>query len=452
MKSTMKSNNHSDKELIDAANTIFLAGVERVNPRQLICEKIELVGEMLNVLNSKEIIFSINISKFKKIKILGLGKASVSMGLGILDIFPDVCEGLLVTKDLSENIFKNHIKVILGSHPIPDEKSLEAGRLVLDFCTNCSDSDLVIGLISGGASALVEIPVDGVSLSDLIKTTEILLKSGANIQEINSIRKHLSQLKGGKLAAALGPATSLNLILSDVVGNDLSVIASGPTVLNDSTYKDAWSVVEKYDMTQCLPKNVIDYLRKGLAEKIGEPVLSDTHNFIIGSNLDALVAAQSKAVALGFETLIISSEIEGEANSIAAFFVKQLTNSKWNGEGKPKCIIAGGESTVKVKGSGKGGRNQEMALSFLDELIHKDMPLNPFVFLSAATDGGDGPTEVAGAYVTKDLLQKVRDLKLNSHEYLSNNDSYHFFQAINGAFYTGATGTNVCDIQILICT
>ena len=437
------------------AEAIFKAALERVNSRHLLEHVLSLQGEILTVKTETEEL-KINLSQFQKIKIIGFGKAAAQMALGLSTILGSrVFEGVIVIKDSTTADLPAGVEVLISSHPVPDEKSEYAGRRLLEFCQSCKTQELVFGVISGGASALVEVPVEGLSLDDLSKVTEVFLACGASIHEINCVRKHLSKIKGGRLVREIFPAASVNFILSDVVGDDLSVIGSGPTVADKTTFADAWKLVEKYKLHKKLPLNVLTHLKNKMDEtpKPGEPCFSGTRNILVGTNRQALMAARKKAQELGYETLILSHEIQGEASTVAHKFYsfsKELENNPRMK--RPACILAGGETTVTLNGNGKGkgGRNQEMALAYICCLEEAVQDSSEQLFLSASTDGSDGPTDATGAFASMKILESANMLSLDPDDYLDRNDSYHFFARAGGHFKTGPTETNVCDLQILL--
>ncbi len=398
------------KALHQVAEAIFRAGLERVNSRSIIRQTVFLMGHTLQLQTETEAL-EFDLRNYKKIKVFAVGKASARMAQGVAELLGDrVSEGLVIIKDGHFEKLPSNYLVVESSHPVPDERSVVAGRNLYEFCKSASADELVIGLISGGASALAALPIDGITLSEKQTKTKELLASGATIQEINTVRKSLSQIKGGKLAQILSPATSLNLILSDVVGDDLKTIASGLTVPEVGPN----------------PKNL--------------------YNILIGSNQQALTAASIEAKRQGYTPVILSSELIGEAKEVAQLFVKAARENKHK-----FCLLAGGETTVTIRGQGKGGRNQEMALSFLEAFSKTGLWKSQIAFLAASTDGSDGPTDAAGAFATKAVWEEAERKKLSAADYLANNDSYRYFEKANGLLKTGPTGTNVCDLQILLC-
>jgi hydroxypyruvate reductase/glycerate 2-kinase len=306
-----------------------------------------------------------------------------------------------------------------------------------------------------GGSALFVSPCEGVPLAEKQTITDLLLKSGADITELNSVRKHLSRVKGGRLAEIASPAEIISLMISDVIGDKLDVIASGPTAPDSSTYQDAMDVINKFDLADKAPERVIDVFRKGIegavpdTPKHDNPVFGNVQNIVIGSNKIAIDTAKKEAEALGFDTEIISTELTGDAGEAGKWLAKKALDKKGTKAQRhrgTKCLISGGETTVIVKGRGKGGRNTELALSFAMEIEGVD----GITFLSAGTDGTDGPTDAAGAVVDGHTVTRAKKLGLDPQGFLDNNDSYNFFKETDSLLITGPTGTNVMDIQIVI--
>jgi hydroxypyruvate reductase len=450
---------------IENLKKIIKSGIDRVNPYQMVIENVKVYDNNITI-DYENYHITLNLSKFNKIYILGAGKATAKIAKAIEELLGDkITEGIISVKyGHTEEL--NHIDIIESGHPLPDENSIKAGKNIVELAKKSDDKTLIINLISGGGSALLAYPLvyeDGnikLTLDDFQNTTQTLLDCGATIKEINSIRKHLSQVKGGRLAKLFYPATSLNFILSDVVGDRLDTIASGLTTHDDTTYQYAMRVINKYGIKEKLPENVVKILEAGLDGKIEEtPKENDkcfnkVNNILIGTNYLSLVSCSKLARKLGYNTLMLSSQITGEAKEIARFYAgiaKDVLKNKIPIE-KPACIISGGETTVTVTGNGKGGRNQEMALAFLSEIEDEPKSFNGVTFLSSSTDGNDGPTDASGAFASLDVLEKARQHELNINDYMKNNDSYNFFDKINYLFKTGPTNTNVCDIQLIVVT
>jgi hydroxypyruvate reductase len=445
--------------------SIFLEGVRRAYPYDIIKNSVSLKDNKLKInLEKYEIIE--NLEKYDKIYVIGAGKATATMAKAIEEILKNKIERGLISVKYGHTSDLKIIDYIEAGHPVPDENGFEAGKKILDIAKNADENSLVITLISGGGSALLTHPYvyEGedekinVRLEDIQDTTNRLLKCGAIINEINCLRKHLSAIKGGKLARALYPAKSINLILSDVVGDRLDTIASGPTSPDDTTFEEMERIIKKYEIRDNLPRNVLKILEKGLKKEVeetpkeGNRIFENTKNILIGTNYQSLLACKNKAKSLGYNTLILSSQVVGEAKEVAKVLSGIGKDAKKHDllKEKPLCIIAGGETTVTLTGDGKGGRNQEIALSYLSEIEKEPDSYENMYFLSASTDGNDGPTDAAGAYADLDLFKKSKEKDLSIDDYLKNNDSYHFFEKIDGLIKTGPTNTNVCDIHLIL--
>jgi glycerate 2-kinase len=428
--------------------SIFNAGLEAADPYRAVRDFIRRKGDILNVGDIR-----FDLRRIKKIIIVGGGKASTNMARAVESKLKDrISEGLINTTYGCAQPMEI-IKINECSHPIPDENGSRGVEKMVSLLKTAEEHDLVICLISGGGSSLMPAPVNGVSLEDKKRATELLLKCGATIEEINAVRKHLSSIKGGWLAKLAYPAKTIALIISDVVADRLDTIASGPTVPDQTTFQDAWEVTKKYTLKDKLPSSVVTYLQDGLNKKAPEtpkandPAFKRVHNFIVANNLKALQAAEKKARNLGYNTFLLSSCIQGEAREIAkvyAAIAKDIKNHHI--PLSPPCVImGGGETTVTIRGSGKGGRNQEMALSFAQEA----MDLKNILFISAGTDGIDGFTDAAGAYSDGKTFFKAKEKGLFIKDFLENNDSYNFFKKLNDLLVTGPTGTNVMDMHLL---
>jgi glycerate 2-kinase len=392
--------------------------------------------------------------QYKKLMVIGFGKASCPMAKPLEDqLFDLINSGIVITKykHCPSPYMLKKIRIFEAGHPIPDENGLRATEAIINLLKGVDKNSLLICLISGGGSALFVSPYEGITLNEKQKVTELLLKAGANISELNTVRKHISKVKGGRLAEIAYPAKIISLILSDVIGDRLDVIASGPTAPDKMKYNEALKVLEKYGLIALTPTSVLETLHKGAnglipeTPKEGYKAFRNVENIIIGSNRKALEAAKTKAENLGFQAEILSSEISGEARDVGRWLAKKAIEAKGKGQ-RAKCLISGGETTVTVKGNGLGGRNMELALSFAMEIEGID----GITLLSAGTDGTDGPTDAAGAIVDGETVKKVKAVGLNPEEYLKNNDSYNFFKKFDGLFVTGPTGTNVMDIQIMV--
>jgi glycerate-2-kinase len=371
-----------------------------------------------------------------------------------------ISDGLIVVKNKTpDSQGLKRIRQAEASHPTPDERGVAAAHEILALAGAASEQTLVVCLLSGGGSALLVAPVEGVSLRDKQATTELLLRSGASIAEVNAVRKHLSAVKGGRLAQRCHPAAVLTLIMSDVIGDRIDVIASGPTAPDNSTFADAWAVVRKYGLQEILPHPVAGLIQRGLAGlmpetlRAGDPCLSNTANVIVAGLSKALGQAQRRAMELGLQAEIVTSELQGEASDAAARLARAAQAEREAlPQGARRCLLFGGETVVTVRGRGKGGRNQELALAFACQVDG----VRGIKLLSAGTDGIDGPTDAAGAVVDGETLERARAVGLDAHSYLRRNDSYNFFREFDAAtgegahIITGPTATNVMDIQILL--
>jgi hydroxypyruvate reductase len=337
---------------------------------------------------------------------------------------------------------------------LPDENGQHGTEAILKLVRDAGKDDLVICLISGGGSALTPLPFHGLTLKDKQETIKVLLSCGATIHEINAIRKHTSMIKGGRLARAAYPATLVSLILSDVVGDDLDVIASGPTVPDSSTFSSCMKILQRYNILKKIPETVLNHIEAGASGKVPETPNTDdsafdkTYNLIIGSNIESLMAAKQKAESLGYKVLVLSSMIEGETRDVAhvhGAIAREIIKTG-NPLHPPACILSGGETTVTLTGKGLGGRNQEFALASAIDIAGK----NEVVILSGGTDGNDGPTDAAGAFADNFTLKRAGEMGLDPYYFLLNNDSYHFFQKLGDLLMTGATNTNVMDLRIVL--
>jgi hydroxypyruvate reductase len=419
----------------------------------------EAVSRALTFRNNRLAVAGVNYDDLRaagKVLVCGVGKAALAMARGLVSVLGDrISGGLLVTKHVEANNggLPKSFQVIPGGHPVPAQESVTAAEKLAAFLQGVAPGDLVIFLISGGGSALLTYPQKGIALSDLQQLTRLLLSSGADITEMNTLRKHLDRVKGGGLARLAAPARVLTLILSDVIGSPLDVIASGPTVADPTTYVHALAILEKYDMTAQVPPAVLTVLRQGeegrLVEtlKAGDPLLSRVQNLIVASNPQAAQAGLDRAQREGFHSLLLTTYLQGEASQVGGVLAALLKQIDASGQPipRPACLIAGGETTVTLRGSGMGGRNQELALGAVPLLAG----IPDVALVTLGTDGEDGPTDAAGALVTGDTLDQARQMGLDPLAFLRNNDSYHFFDTIGGLIRTGPTGTNVNDLAFL---
>ncbi|MCF6266272.1 MAG: glycerate kinase [Desulfuromusa sp.] len=428
---------------------IFQAGLQAVAPGEAIKTFCQLDGERLKVDGQ-----SYDLSQFDKIFVLGAGKAAASMGKALEEILGKrITDGIITVKyDHLEKL--QTIKIQEAGHPVPDQNGLDGARAIYQLAKSADEKTLVICLISGGGSALLPLPVAGVTLEDKQETTKVLLACGATIHEINAIRKHLSVIKGGGLAKAVYPATLITLILSDVVGDDLDSIASGPCVPDSKTFADCKAIFTKYSIDDEIPSCVLIHIEAGIAgqvaetPKAGQDFFIKTQNVIVASNFNALLKAKEKAVELGYNTLLLSSMLEGETRDVAANHIAIAREVQLHGYPlqQPACILSGGETTVKIQGTGKGGRCQEFALAAAIKMTG----MKNVTVLCAGTDGSDGPTDAAGAFADETTVQRALIAKLDPQQYLDNNDSYYFFDRLGDLYKTGPTNTNVMDLRIIL--
>ena len=396
---------------------------------------------------------------FNRIVVIGFGKASVTMAKAAIDILGDkVTYAAVVAKSkglLSAKGYGNILEVYAGGHPLPTTASIQATDAIISRLPELTSRDLVLVLISGGGSALFTKPISCISLEDLQAMTDVLLKCGASIHEINTLRKHLDEVKGGRLALILHPAQIHTLILSDVIGDRLDMIASGPTVPDPTSYADAIDVVKKYSLVDRLPESIICHLNEGKKGQHRETLKPEAmakinvKNHLIATNFASAQAACSKAESLGYHSAILSTHLTGDTCCVSAF-LKGVIDSEWIHDvplKKPACLIFGGETTVEVLGDGLGGRNQDLALRMVEKISGKQ----GLLFIAFATDGEDGPTDAAGAVVDGFILKdsgNEKSLQLASH--IKNNDAYPFFDKVGGLIKTGSTGTNVNDLVLIL--
>jgi hydroxypyruvate reductase/glycerate 2-kinase len=432
------------------AEQIFLAGIESVVPHNLIMKHMILEG---NFLRFDEQVF--DLKSINNIYVIGAGKASAMMGAEVEKILGErIKAGHIVVKNGFSADLK-YIKVTEAGHPVPDSNGYKATNDILKIARKADVNDLVICLFSGGGSALLADAPDGCTPLDMRKLSDLLVNSGACISEINAVRKHLSAVKGGQLAKIVYPAPLVNLILSDVPGDSLDVIASGPTVPDSTTFRHAMAVLSKFKLTAKVPRRILKYLEEGTrglhdeTPKPGDLIFEKTCNILAGSNKMALEAARNKAIENNINALIIDDQLQGDVNDVAEYLVDCALKFKADiNEVKPVCLLFGGETTVKMTGKGKGGRNQHLALSAA--AILQDKP--GITVLCSGTDGNDGPTDASGAVVDSDTIQLAGSKNIDFSDYLKKFDSYNFFKKAGGHIITGPTMTNVMDIiVVLIC-
>ncbi|MHB8112437.1 MAG: glycerate kinase type-2 family protein [Bellilinea sp.] len=398
-----------------------------------------------------------NLADIRHVFLVGAGKAGAPMAQAATQILDDrLTGGAVIVKDgygLDGVSFTASLQIIEAGHPLPDERGVVATREILSLLSQADQSDLVLCLLSGGASALLTAPAAGITLIDLQQTVSLLLRSGADIGEINAVRKHLDTVKGGGLARAAAPAQVISLVLSDVVGDPLDIIASGPTAPDPTTFDQALAVLHKYQLLGQLPQAIRQHLQRGAAGaaaetlKPGDPLLEGVQNLLVGSNSMAAQAAADAAAAGGFNTRVLTTTLQGEARLVGRLLAAAARDLA-GGQSvlqRPACLIAGGETTVTVRGDGIGGRNQELALAAVEAMSG----LPGTLLVTLATDGGDGPTDAAGAVVSGETLARARALGLSPAEHLTRNDAYRFFDGLGDLLKPGPTHTNVNDLALL---
>ena len=427
------------------------AAIQAVDPAAAVHKHMQLTGEGLQVDS-----MYIDLSEIKRILIAGAGKAGTPMVQAVAEILGErVNEGVVIVKQGYGGAANpgSRIEIIEAGHPTPDERGVHGTSRMLQLLQSANEEDLVISLISGGGSALLTSPEGNISLEELQALTSLLLASGASINEINAVRKHLDRVKGGKLARVATPAHTVTLILSDVIGDPLDVIASGPFVPDPSTFQQAYNVLEKYGIYDRIPGSIKEHLLSGIRGEIpetpkqGDPIFDRVYNVVIGSNREAARAALSQAEDEGMNTCLLTTYLQGEARQAGRFLgtIGRQVADTGQPVPRPACLIAGGETTVTLRGKGAGGRNQELALGAVYEL----KGLGDVALVALATDGGDGPTDAAGAVVTGDTLARASIAGMDPGEYLRHNDSYHFFEALGDLLKPGPTQTNVNDLAFL---
>jgi hydroxypyruvate reductase len=433
------------RQLRQHALAIFRAGLDAADPTRAVANHVRLNGETMIVAGKRY-----RLSQYRHIFVVGAGKAGATMAKAVERLLGRRITGGLINVKDGHTARLKRIELNECGHPIPDERGVEGARRIAAIVREAEADDLVLCLISGGGSALLPMPAEGISLADKQETTRQLLACGATIHEINAIRKHLSAIKGGQLAALARPATVVALLLSDVIGDDLSVIASGPTAPDESTYHDALDVLDRYLIRGRVPAAVRDRLESGARGEMDETPkrIDNAQNVIAGSNRLAIDAAERKARELGYRTIVLSTTIEGETRDVARMHAAIAREIVMSGRPvrPPACVLSGGETTVTLRGQGLGGRNQEFSLAAALDI----RGLSRVVVLSAGTDGTDGPTDAAGAIADSSTLERAVAKGLDAKRTLADNNSYHFFEPLKDLIKTGPTGTNVMDLRIVL--
>ena len=450
-----RNNGMANSKTRQDALTILRAALDAADPT-------DAVQRHLQVRNDKLLVEAeaYPLREIQHVYLVGMGKASARMAEPVSEVLGDRISGGTINVKYGHAHSLPGLDTVEAGHPIPDPEGMRGTAAMMDLLQEAGEHDLVICLISGGGSALAPAPVPGVSLAHKQNMTEMLLACGATIQEVNAVRKHLSRLKGGQLARLAQPATVLSMILSDVMGDDLSTIASGPTVPDPSTFQDCLRILTRHNLMGTAPGPVVNHLEAGArgtfpeTPKVGDSAFSRTRNLLVGSNLQSLEGARQKAAELGYNPLLLSSSIGGETREVAGVHaaIGREILSTGHPVPPPACLISGGETTVTLRGEGKGGRNQEFALAAALAVAG----LSGILIMSAGTDGTDGPTDAAGGIVAGrtvadgSTVERGREQGLDAQACLEENDSYPFFDALGDLIRTGPTMTNVMDLRLVL--
>jgi len=436
------------------AKEIFAGCLTAVDPYKAVKRFVHVQGDRLIVGMEGGPETELDLAEFDRISLVGAGKATAPMAAAIEELFGERIQKGLINVKYGFTRELAFTEITEAGHPVPDENGVKGTGKILDFLQSTGEKDLIFSLISGGGSALLPFAVGNITLSDKQEITRELLACGASIDEINAVRKHISSSKGGQMARAAFPATIINLMLSDVVGDKMDVIASGPFVPDSATFKDVWGIFNKYNLKD-IPPAIHEHMKAGLngqiseTPKVNDKIFNRVFNFIVGSNILALESASATAKKLGYETLILSSMVEGETREVARVHTAMAKEIVKTGRPipAPACIISGGETTVTIRGDGLGGRNQEFCLAACMDLV--ELPPR-VVILSAGTDGNDGPTDAAGALVDPFTVTRGKDAVMEAAEFLNRNDAYHFFEKTEDLLMTGPTNTNVMDVRLVL--
>lgn len=394
----------------------------------------------------KEYLENLDAGGYSNLYVVGAGKGAARMAEAVEEHFGNsISDGCIIIPENEKTPNLASVRYTYATHPYPNKNGMEGAKKILEIANKAEEGDLIISLISGGGSALMCMPAEGISLKEKIDTTTLLIKSGANINEINTVRKHISQIKGGFLAQALYPARCINIVISDVIGDDLSTIASGPLSPDETTFADALNVLDKYGLTQKIPASVLKHLKEGKVETIkkGQGIFEGVDTTILANHQTVADFAKRCCDDNEFSSEILATNCSGECRDKAVEILGKVTESG-------KVYIITGETTVTIKGKGMGGRNQEFVLAALSE-IDTNLKWKDFTVLAIGTDGVDGicPQKTAGAVGTKETLNKVSEMGLSMTKFLDNNDSYHFFEKTDGLIVTGPTGTNLGDLMLI---
>jgi len=425
-----------DRAQRESALDILAAGIGAVDPYRSVKDFVSVKGKVLTVAGERY-----DLGRVGHVIVLGAGKAAIPMVTSIVDLLGDRAEGHV---NALEDRKVGRVEVSRATHPIPGEEGVKGSKRIMALARGATEHDLVLCLISGGGSALMPLPEEGLSLKDKMVMTDLLLKCGATIQELNCVRKHISAIKGGKLARAASPAPLVSLILSDVIGDPLDSIASGPTAPDTTSYATAREILHRYGVWERAPVAVRRELEAERFEtpKAGDPIFAKVRNVLIGNNKKSQHAMVAKAKQLGYKAFEVEPYVLGNAREAAPRILDQARELA--GRSRPAAVVAGGETTVVVRGKGRGGRNQEMTLVNMGLLREGEL------FAAAGTDGIDGKSPAAGALADAAVATKARDLALDARKFLDDNDSTSFFERAGGLLVTGPTGTNVADVELYL--
>jgi hydroxypyruvate reductase len=452
----VNSQTRLDAKLKKDVQAIFKAALAAVEPSKAVTKALSKSKDLLSIVQGKKVVKTLDLKKFNRIFIVGAGKATAPMAKAVETVLGSRITGGIVSVKTGHGLKLKKTAVLEAAHPVPDEAGVEAARQIKGLLEATGENDLIFSLISGGGSALLPLPAEGLTLREKQTATKMLLECGATIHEINAVRKHMSQIKGGQMARMAAPATVINLMLSDVVGDDMDTIASGPFVPDRTTFEEVAVILAKYRLMKKVPKAIRTILKKGLigrtdeTPKEDEPAFKNITNLIVGSNFMALAAAADQAKAIGYHPLILSSSIEGETREVARVHAAIAREVRGTGHPikTPACLISGGETTVTIKGSGLGGRNQEFVLAAALDIDG----LDDMLVFSAGTDGTDGPTDAAGAMADGSTCARALQAGLSPHHHLDRNDAYPLFKQLGDLVITGPTRTNVMDVHLIMVT
>ena len=440
---------NSQRRLKEEALTIFQAGLAAVDPAQAVSQSVTMDSESIVLGRNREL--SLPLSDFDRVVALAFGKAGAVMASALEHRLGDRLDGGVAVVKHGHSVATRKVEVMEAGHPVPDAAGMAGAEKVASLAAAATERTLVLCLISGGGSALLPLPAPAITLDDKMATTELLLRAGADVKALNCVRKHMSALKGGQLARLIAPGTVVSLILSDVVGDPLDVIASGPCTPDQSTFQDAAQVLRRFGVWEQLPDAVRGRIGAGVAGEVadtpgrGDPAFARCHNLLVGTNAACLQGCRVQARSLGFEVVDLGGAMEGEAREVAREMIDRVRRETAEAR-RPTCWLGGGETTVTVTGPGKGGRNQEFALAAALAMQRLDDAL----VLAAGTDGTDGPTDAAGGVAFGDTVERGARLGLDASRFLAQNDSYEFLNAVGDLMVTGPTGTNVMDVYLAL--